>query len=33
MYWHAENENRAAVAIALDGLRAFVDPRMENGTA
>jgi hypothetical protein len=29
MYWHAEIENRAAVAMALDSLRAFVDPRMK----
>ncbi|EUC18659.1 LysR substrate-binding protein [Burkholderia sp. BT03] len=29
MYWHAEIENRAAVAMALDSLRAFVNPRME----
>jgi DNA-binding transcriptional LysR family regulator len=27
MYWHAENENRAAVAMALEALRAYADPR------
>lgn len=29
MYRHAENENRAAVATALESLGAFVDPHME----
>ena len=28
VYWHAENVNRAAVAIALESLRAFADPHM-----
>ncbi|MEM5438853.1 LysR substrate-binding domain-containing protein [Paraburkholderia diazotrophica] len=27
MYWHAENENRAAVATALEALRAYADPK------
>ncbi|WP_028215421.1 LysR substrate-binding domain-containing protein [Paraburkholderia mimosarum] len=27
MYWHAENENRAAVAVALAELRAYADPK------
>ncbi|SEJ82400.1 LysR substrate-binding domain-containing protein [Paraburkholderia diazotrophica] len=27
MYWHAENENRAAVAMALEALRAYADPK------
>jgi DNA-binding transcriptional LysR family regulator len=26
IYWHAENENRAAVAMALEALRAYADP-------
>jgi DNA-binding transcriptional LysR family regulator len=29
LYWHAENVNRAAVAMALDSLRAFADPHMK----
>ncbi|MDR8104988.1 LysR family transcriptional regulator [Burkholderia cenocepacia] len=29
IYWHAENENRAAVAMALDALRAYAD-RMQS---
>jgi DNA-binding transcriptional LysR family regulator len=28
-YWHAENVNRAAVAMALESLRAFADPHMK----
>ena len=28
VYWHAENINRAAVAMALESLRAFADPHM-----
>jgi DNA-binding transcriptional LysR family regulator len=28
IYWHAENVNRAAVAMALESLRAFADPHM-----
>ncbi|NRO95542.1 LysR family transcriptional regulator [Paraburkholderia sp. NMBU_R16] len=27
IYWHAENENRAAVAVALKALRAYADPK------
>ncbi|WP_175684638.1 LysR family transcriptional regulator [Burkholderia anthina] len=27
IYWHAENENRAAVATALGALRAYADPK------
>jgi DNA-binding transcriptional LysR family regulator len=26
IYWHPENENRAAVAMALEALRAYADP-------
>jgi DNA-binding transcriptional LysR family regulator len=29
VYWHAENVNRAAVAMALESLRAFADPHMK----
>ena len=29
LYWHAENVNRAAVAMALESLRAFADPHMK----
>jgi DNA-binding transcriptional LysR family regulator len=29
VYWHAENVNRAAVAMTLESLRAFADPHME----
>jgi DNA-binding transcriptional LysR family regulator len=29
VYWHAENINRAAVAMALECLRAFADPHMK----
>lgn len=29
IYWHAENVNRAAVAMALESLRAFADPHMK----
>jgi len=29
VYWHAENVNRAAVALALESLRAFADPHMK----
>jgi DNA-binding transcriptional LysR family regulator len=28
VYWHAENVNRTAVAMALESLRAFADPHM-----
>jgi DNA-binding transcriptional LysR family regulator len=28
LYWHAENVNRVAVAMALESLRAFADPQM-----
>jgi DNA-binding transcriptional LysR family regulator len=28
-YWHAENVNRAAAAMALESLRAFADPHMK----
>lgn len=27
IYWHPENENRAAVAMALEALRAYADPK------
>lgn len=30
VYWHAENVNRAAVAMALECLRAFADPHMKD---
>jgi hypothetical protein len=29
VYWHAENVNRAAVAMALESLRNFADPHMK----
>jgi DNA-binding transcriptional LysR family regulator len=29
LYWHAENVNRVAVAMALESLRAFADPHMQ----
>lgn len=29
VYWHTENVNRAAVAMALESLRAFADPHMQ----
>jgi DNA-binding transcriptional LysR family regulator len=29
VYWHAENVNRIAVAMALESLRTFADPHMK----